>query len=247
MGYLLYPSIVPGAPGYLAGLAAECTKTPRFSVEVQTASSGSEVRIGYWQEPLWKWVINYNLLRDGFRNGVAYDELRRIVGLFLASNGSLTGFQLKDPDDNCVFRQQINGNGAFGVTDGVTSAFTLKRSYGQNDIYANGYVGIEAIGFLDLNPPGLQSTQSAFNLYIDTSATPVSTSDPTWGYTLNTSAPKNQQIVFNSTPPAGHLMSCDMFYNYYARFEADSMDFDKFMADLWELKKVTLVSLRAGS
>jgi len=38
-----------------------------------------------------------------------------------------------------------------------------------------------------------------------------------------------------------------MSYLFYVRFGADSQDFDKFMHQLWGLKKVTLVSLRFGS
>jgi len=239
MSYLTYPSIVPGAPGYLAGLSASLTKTPMFSVEIQTASSGAEARLGYWSEPLWKWEIAYAVLRDGFRDARAFDELRQIMGLFLACNGALTGFQFKDPDDNQVFRQLVPGQGYLGTTDGLQRTFTLKRSYGANDAAASGYAGSEAIGFLDTTQP--------FNLYVDNSATAVSASDPAYGYALSTSSPKAQQIVFNTAPPAGHALYADMSYNYYARFEADSQDFDKFMAQLWELKKVTLVSLRAGS
>lgn len=239
MSYLVYPSIVPGTAGYLPGLAANAVKTPMFSVEVQTATSGAEARLAYWSEPLWKWQITYTVLRDGIRIGRAFDELRQIMGLFLACNGSLTGFQFKDPDDNQTFRQLVPGPGYLGTTDGVQRMFTLKRSFGANDAASNGYTGSEAIGFLDTSLP--------FNLYVDNSATAVSSSDPTYGYTLSTSSPKAQQIVFNAAPPGGHALYADMSYNYYARFEADSQDFDKFMAQLWELKKVTLVSLSAGS
>jgi hypothetical protein len=233
MLYLTYPSALPGNPGYLHGLSARVKKTPRFSVDVQTATNGAEARIGYWTEPLWQWEISYAVLRDGFRYGNNFDELRKIVGMFLACNGSLTGFQFKDPDDNNVFRQ------SFGTTLSGITVYTLSRTYGQND-QALGLIGTEAIGFLD-------TLAASFNLYIDDSATPVSVSDPTYGYRLSTSTPKLQQLIFNSAPPAGHTLSCDMAYNYYVRFETDSMEFDKFMAQLWELKKVTLASLRAGS
>lgn len=53
--------------------------------------------------------------------------------------------------------------------------------------------------------------------------------------------------MFNAVPPAGHALSVDMSYLYYVRFGADTQDFDKFMHQLWALKKVTLVSLRFGA
>jgi hypothetical protein len=65
-----------------------------------------------------------------------------------------------------------------------------------------------------------------------------------FGYTLDTSTPKNQTLVFNSAPPGGHTFVCDMSFFYYVRFQADSLDLEKFMHQLWALKKVTLVSLR---
>lgn len=208
------------------------TRRPKHSNEHQSHTSGGEFRIGYWSEPLWEWDISYNVLRDGFRNGAAYDELRRIEGLFLACSGALQGFQFWDCDDNQVIRQTI------GETDGLTTAFTLKRTYGANDP-AYGWQGTEAIGFLDTTQP--------FNLYVDTSGTPVSISDPTFGYSLATSAPKQQLLLFDTPPPPGHALFVDMSYLYYARFGADAQDFDKFMHQLWGMKKVNLVSLRYGS
>ncbi|MGD0190195.1 MAG: DUF2460 domain-containing protein [Rhizomicrobium sp.] len=225
MTYLLYPRAFPG-------LAPEITRRPKHSIELQSHQSGAEVRVSYWSEPLWEWDIAYNVLRDGHRDGIAYDELRQIEGMFLACSGSLLGFQFWDCDDHQVFQQ------AFATTDGLSSAYTLVRTLGANNP-AMGYLGTEAIGFLDLNRP--------FNLYADGSAMPVSPTDPIFGYSLSTSAPKQQQIVFNEAPPAGHVLSADLSYLYYARFNADSQDFEKFMHQLWGLKKVTLVSLRFGS
>lgn len=225
-------------PRRLPGLSTNVVRRPKHSVELQTHTSGGEVRLSYWSEPLWEYDLTYNVLRDGFRNGQAYDELRQIEGLFLACAGSLQGFSFWDCDDYSVTRQAI------ATTDGISTAYTLKRTYGANDP-AFGYQGTEAIGFLDLNPQGLKSGQSPFNLYID--GVLVDVSDPVYGYTLATAYPKQQQIVFNSAPPSGHAISVDMFYLWYVRFSADSLDFEKFMHQLWALKKVTLVSLRFGS
>lgn len=222
---LIYPKNLPG-------LSPEVTRRPKHSVELQAHQSGGEVRISYWSEPLWEWDISYNLLRDGFRDGVSYDELKQIEGMFLACSGTLQGFQFCDPDDSRVFRQPV------GTTDGLSSAYSLVRRFGSSNP-GDGYQGSEAIGFLDSTRP--------FNLYVDNSAIPVAVSDPVYGYTLATSAPKQQQIVFNLAPPPGHALSVDMSYLFYVRFGADSQDFDKFMHQLWGLKKVTLVSLRFGS
>jgi hypothetical protein len=219
-------------PRKLPGLSPEVTRRAKHSVELQTHQSGGEVRLSYWSEPLWEWDISYNVLRDGFRNGVSYDELKQIEGMFLACAGSLQGFQFFDPDDNRVFRQTI------GTTDGISTGYTLVRTFGSCNP-GDGYQGTEAIGLLDTTQP--------FNVYIDASATPIAMSDPIYGYSLSTASPKQQQLVFNEAPPVGHAISVDMSFLYYARFGADSQDFDKFMHQLWGLKKVTLVSLRFGA
>src|SRR5579862_4933653 len=215
-------------PRNLPGLAYSKIRRPKHGISVQTHQSGGEVRMSYWSVPLLEWDLTYELLRDGFRYGRNFAELKQIEGLFLACTGSLTGFQFHDDDDNRVTRTLA------AETDGTTTAFTLKRYRGS---YAGGQpLGVEAIGVLDLSQP--------FNLYFNLQSEIIDPNDPTYGYTLDTSTPKNQQIVFNSAPPNGHTLVCDMSYFFYVRFQADSLDLEKFMHQLWSLKKVTLVSLR---
>ncbi|HEY3778772.1 MAG TPA: DUF2460 domain-containing protein [Rhizomicrobium sp.] len=214
-------------PRNLPGLAYSKIRRPKHSVSVQTHQSGGEVRMSYWAEPLWEWDLTYEVLRDGQRNGCAYDELKQIEGLFLASTGSLSGFAFYDDDDHSAVQSGI------GMSDGTTTTYTLSRLRGAA-MEGPGYLGSETIGLLDVTQP--------FNLYVDQTA--VDVSDPVYGYTLNTSVPKKQQLVFNTAPPAGHALTCDMSWLYYVRFQADSLDLEKFMHQLWGLKKVTLCSLR---
>jgi hypothetical protein len=217
-------------PRHLPGLAYSKVRRPKHNVSVQTHQSGGEVRVSYWNEPLWEWDLTYEVLRDGFRYGRNFDELKQIEGMFLASTGSLSPFQFFDGDDHTATRTAV------GNSDGSTTAFTLKRYRGTYNIDNGALIGLEAIGMLDLSQP--------FNLYVDGAPVPVSPSDPTYGYALNTAVPKNQQLVFNTAPPNGHSFTCDMSWFFYVRFQADSLDFEKFMHQLWALKKVTLASLR---
>lgn len=219
MSYLTYPRNLPG-------LAYSRIRRPKHNVSVQTHQSGGEVRMGYWSEPLYEWELEYELLRSGFRNGAAYSELQQIEGLHHALAGSLTGFQFHDADDCERFRTGL------GTTDGATSAFDLTVYQGAVPYIAGPY----HIGFLDTTAP--------FNLYIDSSAVPVSSADHIYGYTLSTGTPMKQQLVFNAAPPAGHTLSADFAFLYYARFQSDSLDLEKFMHQLWALKKVVLTSLR---
>ncbi len=176
---------------------------------------------------MWEWDLTYEVLRDGFRMGRTFDELKQIEGCFLACTGSLSGMSFYDDDDHTAFQTGL------GTTNGTQTAFTLFRYRGTQKEGQN-WLGSETIGFLDTTQP--------FNLYVD--GTLVGVSDPTYGYTLNTATPKNQQLVFNAAPPSGHPLTCDMSWLYYVRFQADSLDLEKFMHQLWSLKKVTLCSLR---
>ncbi|HLY07618.1 MAG TPA: DUF2460 domain-containing protein [Rhizomicrobium sp.] len=217
-------------PRSLPGLAYSKVRRPKHGISVQTHQSGGEVRMSYWSDPLWEWDLTYELLRDGFRYGRNYDELKQIEGLFLASTGNLSPFLFHDDDDNRVTRTLV------GSSDGTTTTYTLKRYRGS---YAGGGLqplGLESIGCLDLSQP--------FNLYFETLPTPIDPNDPVYGYTLDTTTPKNQKLVFNAAPPAGRTFVCDMSYFFWVRFQADSLDLEKFMHQLWTLQKVTLVSLR---
>jgi hypothetical protein len=213
----------------LEALYIEMTWRPIWSGEQQEHQSGGEYRFSYWDSPLWEWDLQYELLREGFRTGQAWDELRQIVGLFNACQGPTLGFRFLNPDDNQVVRQLT------GTTDGTTTTFDLVRSYGANNPFL-GYTSMERIGFLDQTKP--------FNLYVDSSPVPVSPSDPVYGYTFDLDTPSQQQLMFNTAPPNGHTIYVDMAYRYYVRFKDTQYDFDKFLQNVWALKKVTLRSLR---
>lgn len=223
-------------------IAYSRTRTPLWSNTIQKHTSGGLAGFAFWSQPLWNWVLDFELLRDGFRKGVSWDERKQVEGLFNACVGNLTPFSFWDVDDNRVFRQSV------GTTDGISTAYTLtltRGSFNPND----GYQWTENVGLVDLNPQNLVQGQNPFNLYVDSGTTPYQpgNSDPTWGYTLATAAPMQQQIVFNGAPPSGHKLYVDMSYLFFARFSDAQIDFEKFQFGLWRLKKCNLESLRFGA
>lgn len=218
-------------PENLPGLAYSQIRRQKFNVSVQTHQSGAEVRLPYWSEPLLEWDLSFNLLRSGFRKGRAWQELETVQGLYYAVGGSRLGFAFRDKDD-C--RRSRTG---LGTTDGTATAYDLTVYQGGVDGPSGPYLaGPYHIGVLDTLQP--------FNLYIDGSADAVDVSDPVYGYTLDTSKPVKQQLVFNSAPPAGHVITADFSFRYYVRFSADALDFEKFLHGMWSVKKITLMSLR---
>lgn len=213
----------------LPGNDVTVTWRPLFNTNVQQHESGGEYRLSYWANPLWEWEVSFNFLRQGFRAQQGYDELGKIMGLFLASNGSTFGFRYRNKDDYQVRRQYI------GTTDGVASDFTLVRTFGQNN-QALGLVGTEPIGLLD--------DRLLFKLYVDDSPTAVDPDGADYPYTLALGTAVKQQVQFATVPAAGHKLYVDMTFFYYARFKDSSQDFAKFAANLWELQKTTLRSMR---
>jgi hypothetical protein len=64
-----------------------------------------------------------------------------------------------------------------------------------------------------------------------------------------TGQPGLSYVTFNSPPPDGTTVTCDVpLYFFWVRFKDDSLDFEKFSgppgAAYWMIKKITLVSVR---
>ena len=117
---LLYPS--------LPGLTFSTSKEPKFHTRTQNGVSGRELRLSFQPVPTWTFKLKYEFLRDAFDVrgghglGAGFNELRTLMGFFLAAQGSLTPFWFNDPTDNVVTGQAL----AFG--DGTTTQFQLVRT-----------------------------------------------------------------------------------------------------------------------
>ncbi len=230
----------------LQGLTFDVVRRPMWSTGQEIHPSGRQTRIGYYQDlgPIYEWDLRYDVLRD-FPFNAINSELKRLEGFFLKQQGRLTGFLFRDPDDCRVTAQPL------GLTSG-TNRYTLVRTFGDA-----AYGVTEPIGWVNLDEP--------FNLYLNgilqstgygvlqTETVPVtwdgsdfSTLSPSFADWPTTSLPYasvgNQILAINAPP--GTVVAVDMSYYFYVRFGDDSVDFENFARQLWELKKVTLHSLR---
>ena len=87
----------------LPGLTFTSVKTPNFSTLTEDASSGYEVRLSTYSNPIWKWKLVFDFLHDFFWGSfTTVSELRTLMGFFNAQNGSAASFLYTDPDDNYV-------------------------------------------------------------------------------------------------------------------------------------------------
>jgi len=104
-----------------------------------------------------------------------------------------------------------------GVGDGVATAFQLVRLYG---------------GFVE--PVIAPNVVSAVYL---------AGVKQTSGYSVDSAS---GQVSFGTAPGLAVPVAADFTYYFRCRFMADSMDFEKFMSQLWLAKSVKFVSLKSN-
>jgi hypothetical protein len=189
--------------------------TDFFNTETQVATDGSEFDLGLADEPLHTFTLDYDHLNNRF----GHQDERLLRGFFGAHRSNLVRFLFKLREDHQVRSQVI------GTTDGSTRIYTLKRTYGVGEASWT-----EAVGYVDLTMP--------FNLYLDGTK-----QDPS-SYTVDTTVPVQQQIIFAGTPAGGQVITVDMDYFYYCKFADREMSLDKFMENLWSGSGIKLRSCR---
>src|SRR5215813_440365 len=199
----------------LPGLAWSVTKTPTFQTRIQRAASGQELRVLDYPYPLWQFALVYDFLRDNPAAG--YDELRTLLGFFMLCQGAFGTFLFRDPSDCQVLRQPI------GVGNASTTAFQLQRSMGTalpGGGFLEPIIAPDVVGAIYCN--GITQDPSTYSV------------DPNTGL-----------VTFRLAPAVGLIITVDFTYYFRCRFVDDKYDFENFMHRLWQLKKLTLISVRS--
>jgi len=198
----------------LPGLAWSVTKTPTFQTRIQRAVSGRELRALDYPYPLWQFTLVFDLLRDNPTAG--YNELRTLMGFFMLCQGAYGTFLFEDPSDYQVTGQQI------GIGNASTTVFQLQRAMGAT---------LPGGGFLE--PIVAPNVVNA--VYLD-------------GITQNSGTysvdPSTGLVTFSMAPASGLIITADYSYYFRCRFTDDSYAFENFMFQLWQLKKLTFISVR---
>jgi len=198
----------------LPGLAWSVTKTPTFQTRIQRAASGRELRALDYPYPLWQFALVFDFLRDNPTAG--YDELRTLMGFFMLCQGAFGTFLFQDPSDFQVSGQQI------GTGNASTSIFQLQRAMGTT--LPNG-------GFFEpITAPNVVRA-----IYLN-----GITQNPE-SYSVDSNA---GLVTFNTAPGSGLIINADFTYYFRCRFIEDRYDFENFMYRLWQLKKLTFISVR---
>jgi uncharacterized protein (TIGR02217 family) len=198
----------------LAGLAWSVTKAPTFQTRIQRAVSGRELRALDYPFPLWQFTLVFAFLRDNPEAG--FDELRTLMGFYLSCQGAYGTFLFQDPSDFQITNQYIGGG------DSSTTIFQLQRALGTS---------LPGGGFAE----PIVAPNSVNAIYFDGITQSAST------YSVD----PNTGLVTFATPPATSLaITADFSYWFRCRFVDDSYDFENFMYRLWQLKKLTFISVR---
>lgn len=204
----------------LASLGYSVFWIPQFAnAPTQVAANKAEIDLALAATPIHDFELTYNVLR----NNVADHEFKTLFGFFLLQGGNVGRFLFLNPDDYTVTGQVQY------TTDGTTLTYgPLNRTFGYG---AN--VGTEAVGYID--------NSATFNVYLD------GVLESPGNYTLDRTYPCNQRITWAVAPTTGKVITTDMTYWYYVKFQEDNMSFEKFMSTLWTVKKVSLRSCRVNS
>lgn len=146
----------------------------------------------------------------------ALAELQTMVGFFNARQGSFESFLYLDPEDNAVVNQ------GFGVGVAGQTQYQLVRAYG-------GYVEpVQAPQLLVHGGPG---PSIMVNGVVQTT-----------GYTVA----EDGVVTFVNAPAAGAALSWSGSYYWRCRFMQDSADFERFLHQLWALKKIELRTVKGA-
>ena len=165
----------------------------------------------------WQQYAIYDLtLTFELLRGDATQELQTLMGFFLARQGQFDTFLLDLGAVTHNSGDNLVQVGIQGVGDGTTTVFTLVRGVGE---------AFEPVGYVF--PADLAGVFVAGTLQ-----------DPA---SYSFAAPNT--LTFNTAPVAGRLITATFRYSFICRFAADTQDFEEFMANLWTLHELKLITV----
>ena len=187
---------------------------PEFSTQIVVTGSGHEQRNSQWSDAL----VHYDA-GVGVRSEA---DLAMLLGFFRARRGQAHGFRFRDPIDHS---SAVNGAAVaaddqrLGVGDGGTTRFALVKHYGDG---------------------GDVQTRRVTRPIGTTVKVAVNGGALTSGWQLGDLG----QIDFDSSPPAGAIVTAGYEFDVPVRFAADRVDVSIAGWRAGELPSVPLVELR---
>jgi uncharacterized protein (TIGR02217 family) len=162
----------------LPGLKWNQAKTPVFSTRIQRSTSGREAAAAFYQYPVYTFDLSYEVLRDD----TLHNELKQLLGFYLARQGAFESFLYRDPSDYQASNQVI------ATGDGNTLAFQMIRTYG-----AGNATFVEPI--LNIQQPTLSGNELVENGSFSTTANNWTGSSATLSSVANGQAGNALQVL----------------------------------------------------
>lgn len=158
---------------FLPGQSVSVTKAPQWSTEVIRTASGRERRTAYWPYPLWRFELQYEVVRHRPAN----DELAAMWEFFNLALGQFAPWLFVDPSD-CQVASTTPVQ--FGTGNGSTTTFQLTRTLNS---FAEPVYGAYQPVILDNGAPTTASLSFSPNGQVTFGAPPASGHVLSWfGY-----------------------------------------------------------------
>lgn len=189
--------------------------SPRTSTTIVAVASGDEQRNRNWLNPLRTFSA-----ADAVR---CYDIVEDLQDHWLVVGGPLLSFPMRDPLDFSSRRLRAPNDAIapteldqqFGIGDGVTRFFQLKKTYSRGGLtYAR-----------NIKLPAVESCIFAMNGLPPDTANPALLGGP---YVIDVSR-EGGEIAFDHAPAAGTVLTAGFFFDVPVRFESDD-SFDRIVA-----------------
>ncbi|CAK0776948.1 conserved hypothetical protein [Gammaproteobacteria bacterium] len=207
----------------LPGLKWDSTKKPLWSTKIHETTNGKETRAAYWSYPKWFFSLSYEFLDDSD----LVRDLQTIGGFFLARKGRFDSFLYRDDSDFSVVGQVL------GTGDGIRGDFQIFRSFGDFDEPIKNIKGATDAAILVVSGiPSAPIPSGAPTVYVD-GVTPQT-------YGITTSG----LLTISPAPAPGSIITADFSFYFRCRFVQDEAEFSQFMAALWEMKKLEMVTVK---
>lgn len=214
-------------PAEVRGLTYTVLKRPLFDTQLQASPGGWEVREPQVRNPVWRWQLIYDYLKDlpaDLAPGLTDTDLRTLMGFFLQRRGQHDSFLFTDPDDYQV-GPALNPD----LTPNLNAV--LPRLQDEAD---NWYSPVQRIlgGFAE-DVTDLSPTSDLANIAVYAAGALQTT-----GMTLMPADADHRGLwIAWDDEPAGPVTAEFEFY-FRVAFESDEEDFEKFIGcltpEIWD-------------
>jgi len=217
------------------GLKWDVKKSPEFKTAIHPTVSGRrETRLALWALPRWHFNLEWEFLRDqrakvmydgsGSRLPPSpYDELRRILGFFLARRGAFEPFFFTDPTDFGVIDQTLTAS-----SDGGRNLQALRSLGGQFVEPVGGVVAVTGVKINGVAQSAGYVAGIQLNKLLDASSALLD---------------QDGWLVLPNAPSVGSVLAATFTYAFKVRFKQDLSEFENLWDDLWRLQHLELYSV----